>query len=40
MTDYLIRTHAAVLAAQGPCVEHRFAFKPLADRFQRTDGRA
>lgn len=37
---YLTRTHAAVLAAQGPCVEHRFAFKPLADRFQRTDGRA
>lgn len=37
---YLTRTHAAVLAAQGPCVEHRFAFKPLADRFRRAEGHA
>lgn len=28
---YLTATHAAKLAAQGPCTEHRMSFKPLAD---------
>lgn len=28
---YLTATHAAELAAQGPCTEHRMSFKPLAD---------
>lgn len=28
---YLTAAHASVLAAQGPCTEHRMSFRPLAD---------